>query len=481
MKLKSMQLRKLLSVQILSIALASAAANAADAPTLELEQQPDPVDLPSSISGTRRAQDMIQDYLNARKDIQEGPFKTPDGRSAVTWQAYAPIDAPTGSPGFGLARWTAFQKAMMDVKAQCAKFQAAAIKSEVQVAYSKPDAKRAEEDAEKLRREGLEKEGAIKVAQAMHADVAATSESATLNTASLYTQKIVTNKLEADLRAKGIDPNQPVEQAQISAVLNNVKFSQAINVEAVAKCSGIQALITVENTPQNRKGEIGVLAIWTEKLHAVAEAFGTGNWKLLPQGEPGMKVGQHLPQSNTAYLATFGTQLVRDENGQYVLLAFAQATPDSESSREIDFAYRRADMLATGLIRQFIGEQITMSEDLLSADEATEYKDTSEVYSNNSAFESKIKAVAARQKLAGITTVARKETRHPAANTPVVMVVKAIMASSIESAARMTEVQNRPAPRAGAVPAGGNSAGAVEAPRKPTGSFSSQGSGGKDF
>ena len=478
-----MKLRKLNRLLAAPVFMIGMLANAADAPNLELEleQQPDPIDLPSSISGTRRAQDLIQDYLNARKDIQEGPFKTADGRSAVTWQGYSPIDAPTGSAGFGQARWTAFQKAMLDVKAQCAKFQAAAIKSEVEALYAKPDAKRAEEDAEKLRREGLAGEGAIKVAQAMHADTMANSESATLNTASLYTQKIVTNKLEADLRSKGIDPNQPVEQAKISAVLNTAKFSQAVSVEAVAKCSGLQALITVENTPLNRKGEIGVLAIWTEKLHAVAEAFGTGNWKLLPAGEPGMKVAQHLPQTNTALLATFGTQLVRDENGEYVLLAFAQATPDSESAREIDFAYRRADVLASGLIRQFIGEQITLSEDLLSADEATEYKDTSEMYSNNSAFESRIKAVAKLQKVAGMTTIARKETRHPAANMPVVMIVKAIRASSIESAVRMTEIQNRPAPAAAGSASKRPSNRADDIVRKPTGSFSGQGTGGKDF
>jgi len=479
--LKIRKFNGLFVAQFALISLIGSMVSAADAPTVELEQMPIPPDLPNTISGTRGARDMIQDYLNARGDIQMGPFKTPDGRTAVTFQAVGPIDAPVGSPGFGQARWTAFQKAMLDVKAECAKFQAASIQSEVEAIYSKPDAQRAEAEAERLRSEGLEKEGAIKVAQAMHADITAQSESATLNTASLYTQKIVTNKLEADLRSKGIDPNQPVEQAKISAVLNNAKFSQAINVQAVAKCSGIQALVTVENTPGGRKGEIGVLAIWTEKLHAIAEAFGTGNWKMLPQGEPGLKIVDHLPKSNSAFLATFGTQLVRDEKGQYVLLAFAQASPDSESSREIDFAFRRADVLASGLIRQFIGEQIAMSEDLLSADESTEYKDTSELYSNKSAFESKIKAVAQKQKVAGMTTVARKETRHPAANTPVVMVVKAIAASSIETAARMTEVQNKPASKnATTAPSPARREG-VESQRKATGNFSAEGSGGKDF
>jgi hypothetical protein len=477
--MKLTRLSQLLALKLTITVFCLSNASAADAPALELEQQPDPPDLPNSISGTRRARDLIQDYLAARKDIQEGPFKTPDGRSAVVWTAVAPIDAPTGSAGFGLARWTAFQKAMLDVKAECAKFQAAQIKSEVQASYSKPDAKRAEEDAERLRREGLSAEGAIKVAQAIHNDNVARSESATLATASLYTQKIITNKLEADLRSKGIDPNQPVEQAKIGAVMNSAKFAQAVNVEAIAKCSGVQALVTVENTPQGRKGEIGVVAIWTEKLHAIASAFGTGNWKLLPQGEPGLKLAEHLPKTNTGYLATFGTQLVRDESGQYVLLAFAQASPDSDSSREIDFAYRRADTLASGLIRQFIGEQIMLSEDLMAADEATEYRDASESYSNNSSYESKIKAVAERQKVAGMTTVARRETRHPAANTPVVMVVKALMGSSIESASRMTEIQNRPAPSGGANP--GNRSGATEPPRKATGSFSATGSGGKDF
>jgi hypothetical protein len=478
--MKSVKLSRILILHLVASIFYVANATAADGPALELEQQPDPPDLPNSISGTRRARDLIQDYISARKDIQEGPFKTPDGRSAVVWTAVAPIDAPTGSPGFGLARWTAFQKAMLDVKAECAKFQAAQIRSEVQAIYAKPDAKRAEEDAERLRREGLSAEGAIKVAAAIHNDNVARSESATLATASLYTQKIITNKLEADLRSKGIDPNQPVEQAKIGAVLNSAKFAQAVGVEAVAKCSGIQALVTVENTPPNRKGEIGVVAIWTEKLHAIASSFGTGNWKLLPQGEPGLKLADHLPKTNTGYLATFGTQLVRDESGQYVLLAFAQASPDSDSSREIDFAYRRADTLASGLIRQFIGEQVMLSEDLMAADEATEYRDAAESYSNNSSYESKIRAVAERQKVSGMTTVARRETRHPAANTPVVMVVKALMGSSIESAARMTEVQSKPAP-SGGTNSGTSGAGATEAPRKATGSFSATGSGGKDF
>lgn len=477
--MKTNNINQLLAIQLLLVGLMSGAATAADAPALELEQQLDAVDLPGSISGTRSARDLIQDYFNARKDIQEGEFKLPDGRTAVIWTGIAPIDAPTGSAGFGQARWNAFQKAMLDVKGSCAKYQASQIKTSLEVTYSKPDAKRAEEDAAKLRGEGLSADGATKVAQAINNDNPARGEAGTLNTPSLYTQKIVTNKLEADLRGKGIDPNQPVDQSKIAAVMNSAKFSEAVNLEAVAKCSGLQALMTVENTPQGRKGEIGVIAIWTEKLHAIAEAFGTGNWKLLPQGEPGKKLPEHLPKTNTAYLATFGTQMVRDENGQYVLLAFAQVTPDSESLREVDFAYRRADLMASGLIRQFIGEQIALSEDLLNADEATEFRDGSESYLNGTAFESKIKAVGPRIKVAGMTTVGRKETRHPAANTPVVIVVKALMGSSIENAARMTEIQNRPAPTGS--PGSSNRPGTADAPRKATGSFSASGSGGKDF
>lgn len=472
-------LRRLFFFHLILVGFICAGVSAADAPTLELEQTPELADIPATISGVKSARDMIGDYLNARPELQLGDFKMKDGRMAVTWDAYATVNAPVGSPGYGDERWRAFQEAMLNVKQKCAEFQAAQVKSELEASYSRPDEERAQAAAEKLSQQGLDKDSAIKVSQAINSDSTVSNESSTLNTPSLYTQKIINNKLDADLKAKGIDPNKPVDKSQVAAILNSVKFQEATNVQAIAKCSGLQALVTVENTPANKKGQIGVLAIWTEKLHSIAEGFGTGNWALVPKGEPGLKVAQHLPQSNRAFLATFGTQLVRDETGQYVLLAFAQASPASDSPREIDFAYRRADTLATGLIRQFIGEQIAMSEDLMSASEATEYKDKSETYSNKSAYASMVKAVADKQSIPGIVRVAGKEMLHPAANTPVVIVVKALKASSIQNAARMTEIQNRPTSPSGQPSNVTNSRSG--GPQKPTGSFNSTGSGGKDF
>jgi len=174
---------------------------------------------------------------------------------------------PPSDKNFVLARNIAFNKAMLDVKQKCAEFMETRVSSEMTQDMGSPGAERAAADAARLQREGLAQEGAVQVAKAMNSDIKARNAPATLQTAGLYGEKILENKMKEELSKKGIDPNKPVSEQQVKAVLNTSSFKNKTRATARARCTGIKVLASFEQNPSNGQGQIGVVTVWTRKLH----------------------------------------------------------------------------------------------------------------------------------------------------------------------------------------------------------------------
>ena len=94
--------------------------------------------------------------------------------------------------------------------------------------------------------------------------------------------------------------------------------------------------------------------------------------------------------------------MVRNEKGEYVLLAFAQDQPQSKSQQSISIAYNSARLQGQGMIRSFLGEAISSTNSMMQREESTEFEDESNEGKIESTSRNKIEAVAEKLSIKGM-------------------------------------------------------------------------------
>ncbi len=456
---------------------------------LELEQKPLP-ELPNSISGSESVRSRMDKFIREQglREVKDNK-KDENGRTVLIDFATATISAPPSDPNFVTARINAFNKAMLVAKGQCTEFQKTIVATEAILETGMPPAERAKADAEQLRREGLAQEGAVKVAQALNSDVKSRGNvPQSIQTAALYGEKLLSDKMAEEIRKKGLDPSKPVDQQMAKAIAETASFKNAVATVAAARCTGIKAMASFEQNPSSGQGQVGIVTVWSEKLHAIADAIVTNQWDLIQKGEPGRTIAEHIPDDLRTLLTTYGAQLVRDEKGEYVLLAYAQAQPRTKNQQSIDTAYEVAKTRAMSLIRSFMGEAVETNRQLLDAEVSTVFTDESTRYQDESAFNKSIKAVGEALPISGMTVAHEWETLHPANNSPVVGVVmqwKVASAQIAEHLAKLNRASGNKAAAAARGNAGGGATAAAPAARaaeqRKSDSYSGQGRPARDF
>ena len=452
---------------------------------VELEQKPLP-ELPNSISGSDTVRSRMDAFIRAQglRQVKDDK-KDEDGRTVLIDFANATIAASASDPNFVNARIAAFNKAMLTAKGQCAEFQKTLIRTEAILDVTLPPADRAKSDAEQMKREGLAQEGSVKVAQALNQDLKGKNVPNFIQTAALYGEKLLGNKMAEELRKKGLDPSKPVPEQEAKVVAETAAFKNAIATVAAARCTGIKAMASFEQNPCSGQGSVGIVTVWSEKLHAVADAIVTNNWDLIKKGEPGKTIAEHIPNDLRTLLTTYGVMLVRDEKGEYVLLAYAQAQPRTKNQQSIDSAYEVAKTRGYGLIRSFMGEAVEVNRQLLDAETSTVFTDDSTRYQEDSSFSKSVKAVGDALPVSGITVAHEWETLHPSNNGPVVGVVVQWKVASAQIAAHLAKLNKSSGAQAsavssGAVKEGGQSRQGDSTPKK-SDSYSGQGKSSRDF
>jgi hypothetical protein len=459
---------------------------------LELEQKP-LLELPNSISGTETVRSRMDKFIREQglREVKDNK-KDEDGRTVLIDFATATISTPPSDPNFITARVNAFNKAMLVAKGQCAEFQKTIVATEAIMDTVLPPAERTRADAEQLKREGLAQEGAAKIAQALNSDAKSRSNVLqSIQTAALYGEKLLSDKMAEEIRKKGLDPSKPVDQQVAKTIAETASFKNAVSTVAAARCTGIKAMASFEQNPSTGQGQVGIVTVWSEKLHAIADAIVTNQWDLIRKGEPGKTIADHIPDDLRTLLTTYGAQLVRDEKGDYVVLAYAQAQPRTKNQQSVDSAYEVAKTRAISLIRSFMGEAVETNRQLLDAEVSTVFTDESTRYQDESSFNKSVKAVGEALPISGMTVAHEWETLHPANNGPVVGVVMQWKVASAQIAEQLAKLNRASANKdavasatarsnvAGGAAVASPAARAVE-PRK-SDSYTGQGRASRDF
>lgn len=382
--------------------------------------------------------DMIDNYL-ASKGWTEGENTKGSGKFYVA-TGVGDIQAPLDNRGYIGSRVNAYNKAMLDAKAKMAEYLGVAIASETERTYAE-DMNGLDLPAEDMA--ASEPNQIVDEVKSVATTVAAAASEVDVvleaNPITCKLKRLFVAKLDSVLRAEGIDPDADKAAAEVAAkkILASDQYRKVISSLAKAEITGMQVCCSFEGVPSGKKGQIGVIAIWSPKLQAMAAAMSNGG--KLPGGMGKKPIKEQIPGDKAVLMSTFGVQQKIDENGRLVLVSYGQAGAATDSSMSANAAYDKARMNAMSALREFAGETVAVARDSMQAESVEAFEDNSEEYEDQSAFKSKIEAAAAAMNIAGISTVKRWECKHPLAGRMVYGVVCAWSPEQAASAGAMRQ------------------------------------------
>lgn len=340
---------------------------------------------------------MIADFL-AEKGWNEGPVKIGDANCLI-FKGTSPISAPVEHPNYINSRQTAFDKAMLDAKANMAKF----IQSEIStsILYS------VQENGE-----GLSPDPKTAFAEEL--------KNAPDESFWGKCRRLAHLKLDNMLRRNGVDVDGEraaggerlaALNARAEKLIGSSEFQKHIGAVSVCAIAGIQAFKTFEVQEKDGQGEIGVVAIWSPALNEMARSMATGT--PVPARAAKKPIYKQLPKDKKTIISTFGVQQKINEKGELTLVSFGQAGALSNSKESAKHAQRLANLNAVAQLRSFMGEIVAVQESADTVEQTLDFGDVVPEYSNGSAFSSKIAAEAQKVQINGIAPVASGSAVHP--------------------------------------------------------------------
>ena len=374
---------------------------------------------------------VIDEYL-AKKGYSEGK-NIEKGRDFFISKGVGAIESPRNHPAYMRSRINAFDKAMMAAKKEMVQYIGIKIRTEATSEYAEGESPEDRRKREAVADAALKEPGIID-----------------------KTKSLVNAKLDQLLEKEGVDLSKPIPEQTLNNVLTSETFKKFTETAAQARIVGMQPLRVFEASPDGKKGEIGVVTVYSDKLHKMADALFSGNFANLPKGSPKTPIIQQIPKDKNVLLTMFGVQQKTDENGNLMLVAFGQGVPKTNSPRSTQAAVSKAKMNGLSALRSFAGEIASVREDLSSYESTSEFEKGLEKYKNEEYFHEKIKTTADALNISGCQKIYSWKAHHPLTNHEVVGVVMAWSPSSASHAdkigSKMKTKPKKAEPKSGTLP-----------------------------
>lgn len=199
------------------------------------------------------------------------------------------------------------------------------------------------------------------------------------------------------------------------------EYQRLTRTMAQAISAGLQAYKVIEQQSRGGKGEIGVVAVYSPKLMRMAYALASDT--AVARTTPKKPLAEQIPNDTALLISSYGTSQRIDENGDYVLVAFGQAHPVTQSAQSRLMAERKARTQALGYLRSFAGESVSVVTDLLEAESTKEYENNTASYDNESSYRESIRTKADAMNISGVDLLRRWQAVHPESGTDICGVV----------------------------------------------------------
>lgn len=381
------------------------------------------------------ASEKIEEFLGSKNWTPGVNINSKTGKSFFISTGTGLITADRNDKYFVSSRQNAFDKAMLEAKKALTTFLEEEIGGVLSNERASPSESREKERIERLTREGMALQAAKEQVKALSTDAEKYSGEIgikSLATAGAQAERLLNSEFDRELIKRGFDPDQPVEEQTIKEILESEQFKRAITSAAKARLVGVQAYRTFEVIPSSGKGEIGVVAIFSQRLEAVANSLFSGNSDIIPVGTPKAALKNQIPTTNKALITTFGAQVKRDETGQFAIVAYAQQGPKSKSTLAKKTAYKKAALIAKSQIRFFAGEIMAIQESLDQSENITEFADETSQTNFDDSYQEHVNSVAKKLKISGMKTLKKWKSKHPLTGHEIIGVVVAWSASDMD-------------------------------------------------
>jgi hypothetical protein len=199
--------------------------------------------------------------------------------------------------------------------------------------------------------------------------------------------------------------------------LENI-FEQSSYRAAARVISGATIYRIIEGpSADGNNHEVLVAMVWSPRLSSLAAAIRDGQ-TTMPVDGARSSVDAMLPETVGDAVASLGTRVFIDENGDRALISFAQAEPVEVNPNALDVARRSAistaEDLAIGQIANFVGESVSLESEATSDQITQVYADLVQrgVEINTKQVQT-IRTASGRVNVTGVQPVWRQVVQHP--------------------------------------------------------------------
>ena len=197
-------------------------------------------------------------------------------------------------------------------------------------------------------------------------------------------KKLISVKLDSALKEEGYNPEMAdaEKEAIKKKVLRSREITNLFTASAQSMISGFQSYKIFEGANTNERGSITVVALWSPKLNQLAKAIQSGSTNV-PKGTPKKPIEEQLKLDNPdVLLASFGTNMYVNENGNLVLVSYGHASPSIENDPgALSTACDTAEDIAIENIVSYANEQIMYENMRKNVDKAETFmKDGMQAY-----------------------------------------------------------------------------------------------------
>ena len=246
--------------------------------------------------------------------------------------------------------------------------------------------------------------------------------------------------------------NDEIEELsnKLEDILNQEVMSDVIKTKTSADVRGMIVKYGHfnANAKINKRPEVCIVVKWSPGSLRMADAIATNNFKVLKSNKKKRPLKDQIPvnavqekdfQGYMKLLGSFGTYLMRDENGDLNVVSFAVEGMKSNTPQSEMIARQQAITKANRQIVQFLNESVELNTKTATTESLTEFKDGLQDYYFEENYEAR-QTASAQATISGIQTLGTYKGMHFLNQKPLVGAVTYYNPSSAEGAEQVREM-----------------------------------------
>ena len=241
---------------------------------------------------------------------------------------------------------------------------------------------------------------------------------------------LLDSELDKRLKDNGVIDTTDAEQNRKAKeiaknTLSSEDFKDMIKTSAAMRLKGVRRVFVNESVQKGKQGDICVTALYSSKTMELADSIVTGNLSIAPKGKAGKPITSQIPGWKTGagvrqLMNTYGTEMLRDEDGVYHLVAYAQAGPRTTSKNSLSIALNKATTRAMAELATFAKENAKLTDALESAENMSELSDKTVNYESHEAYQKDLSSVTSPINFQGAKRIGQWAAKHPVTGQTIV-------------------------------------------------------------